>query len=73
MMNVFLLLAQELRRDVVQAVRAEFMVAEHVGKHVEHDPPGNTCLHVLTFTVGAALKGCVPSRGAETNHVERLD
>lgn len=62
MVNIFFLLAQELCRYTVQAVRTQLVVSKHVRKHVEHNSSGDSGLDVLTLAVSAALEGCVPSR-----------
>lgn len=63
-MNILFLLAEKLRGHAVQAVRAELVVAEHVGQHIEHDTPVDTSFHVFTFTVRAALESRVPENCA---------
>lgn len=68
-MHVLFLLAEKLRGDAVQAVRAQLVVAEHVGQHVKHDTPVDTCFHVFTFTVRAALKSCIPENRAAIKYV----
>lgn len=58
--HVLFLLAEKLCGHAVQTVRAELVVAEHVGQHVEHDASVDGGFHVLAFTVRAALESRVP-------------
>lgn len=60
--HVLFLLAEKLRGNAVQAVRAELVVAEHVGQHIEHDTSVDAGFHVFTFTVRAALESRVPEK-----------
>lgn len=66
-MHILFLLAEKLRRNAVQTVRAELVVAEHVGQHIEHHPSVDAGFHVFAFTVRAALESCVPEYSVTRN------
>ena len=63
MVHILLLLAEELRADTVERIRAQLVVALHVREHIENDTTIDGRFDVGTLTVRRGLEHGLPHFG----------